>query len=265
MNAPFLIEATERSAPGTLLIDTRKPEAYAKGHLPGAMNFSSYDYFVKSTQPEDLAQFRAQLAALYAALGATRDRPIVVYEDETGMRAARELWILEYLGHPNVRMLHGGFKAWVAAGGTPTTEEPTFIAGRFEAAPVDAIVIGADEVFAKSLSGAITVIDVRDATEFGGKDNTVCCTRCGHIPKAVWLEWTEVLDASTGKFKPVAEIQRLLAARGIDPKATLVPYCHRGARSANTYYALRYAGALSVRNYIGSFHEWSARTDLPIE
>ncbi|MFM9981687.1 MAG: rhodanese-like domain-containing protein, partial [Burkholderiales bacterium] len=46
MNATFLIEATERPAPGTLLIDTRKPEAYAKGHLPGAMNFSSYDYFV---------------------------------------------------------------------------------------------------------------------------------------------------------------------------------------------------------------------------
>ena len=109
--------------------------------------------------------------------------------------------------------------AWVAAGGTPTTEEPTLTPGRFEAAPVDAIVIGADEVFAKSQSGAITVIDVRDATEFGGKDNTVCCTRRGHIPKAVWLEWTELLDAATGKFKPVAEVQRLLAARGIDRSA----------------------------------------------
>jgi thiosulfate/3-mercaptopyruvate sulfurtransferase len=265
MNPTFLIEATERPAPGTLLIDTRKPDAYAKGHLPGAMNFSSYDYFVKSTQPADLAQFRAQLASLYAALGVTRDRPIVVYEDETGMRAARELWILEYLGHPNVRMLHGGLKAWVAAGGKPTTEEPTLIPGRFEASERGAIVIGADEVQAKTMSGAITVIDVRDANEYGGKDNTVCCTRRGHIPKAVWLEWTELLDASTGRFKAVADIQQLLASRGVDPTATLVPYCHRGARSANTYYALRYAGASSVRNYIGSFHEWSARADLPIE
>jgi thiosulfate/3-mercaptopyruvate sulfurtransferase len=264
MNPNFLIEATERPANGTLLIDTRKPDAYAKGHLPGAVNFSSYDYFVKSTQPADLAEFRAQLASLYAALGVTRDRPIVVYEDETGMRAARELWILEYLGHTDVRMLHGGLKAWIAAGGTPTTEVPALVPGRFEATEHEAIVIGADEVYAKALSGAITVIDVRDATEFGGKDNTVCCTRRGHIPKAVWLEWTELLDASTGKFKAAAEIRRLLAARGIDPKATLVPYCHRGARSANTYYALRYAGAAAVRNYIGSFHEWSARADLPI-
>lgn len=265
MNAPFLIEATERPEQGTLLIDTRKPEAYAKGHLPGAVNFSSYDYFVKSTQPGDLAQFRAQLAALYAALGVSRDRPVVVYEDETGMRAARELWILEYLGHADVRMLHGGLKAWGAAGGTLTTDVPSLAPGRFEAASVDAIVIGADEVYEKSKAAQITVIDVRDATEFGGKDNTACCARRGHVPKAVWLEWTDLLDAATGKFKPVAEVQRLLGACGIDPNATLVPYCHRGARSANTYYALRYAGAPSVRNYIGSFHEWSARADLPIE
>ena len=49
---------------------------------------------------------------------------------------------------------------------------------------------GADEVHAKAKFGAITVIDVRDATEFGGQDNTVCCARRGHIPKAVWLEWS---------------------------------------------------------------------------
>ena len=56
----------------------------------------------------------------------------------------------------------------------------------------------------------------------------------------------------------------LLALHGLDPKIDLVPYCHRGARSANTYYALRYAGCPNVRNFIGSWHEWSARDELPI-
>jgi thiosulfate/3-mercaptopyruvate sulfurtransferase len=265
MNAPFLIEAAERPAPGTLIIDTRKPDAYARGHIPGAFNLSTYDCFVKSTQPADLAEFRAQVATLYGAIGATRERSVVVYEDDTGMRAARELWIFEYLGHTNVRMLHGGLKAWVAEGGEVTTEVPTFVRSRFDPDPVEAIVIGADEVHAASASGAITALDVRDANEYAGRDNTVCCARRGHIPKAAWLEWTEFLDAATGKFKSAQAIHTLLAARGIDPRATLVPYCHRGARSANTYYALRYAGIASVRNYIGSFHEWSARADLPIE
>jgi len=265
MTSPFLIEATGRPAPGALLIDTRKPDAYARGHLPGAVNLSTYDSFVKSTRPADLAEFRAQVASLYGAVGATRERPIVVYEDETGMRAARELWILEYLGHTNARMLHGGLKAWVAAGGVVTTEIPAIAPARFEPLPRDAIAIAADAVLAQAASGEITLLDVRDATEFAGRDNTACCARRGHIPRAVWLEWTELLDAATGRFRPPAEIAGLLKARGIAPSATLVPYCHRGARSANTYYALRYAGISTVRNYIGSFHEWSARTDLPVE
>ena len=266
MNPTFLIEAPElQPSSGALVIDTRKPDAYARGHIPGALNLSTYDIFVKSTRPADLAEFRRQIADLYGAIGVSRERPVVVYEDDTGMRAARELWILEYLGHRNACMLHGGLKAWLAAGGEVTAAVPAPAQrARLEVAANDGVVIAADDLLARMLDGSIAVLDVRDVNEFAGKDNTVCCTRRGHIPNAVWLEWTELLDRSTGRFRPAAQILELLQDRGVDPLATLVPYCHRGARSANTYYALRYAGLASVRNYIGSFHEWSARQELPI-
>lgn len=162
-------------------------------------------------------------------------------------------------------MLHGGLKAWEAAGqplsSAPATPQPA----RFAPQPLDAICIPAEEVLMHVMSGNITVLDVRDATEYAGKDETACCARRGHIPRAVWLEWTELLDASSGKFRSPQDILSVLAARGVRPSATLVPYCHRGARSANTYYALRHAGCPSVRNFIGSFHEWSAREEFPIE
>jgi len=70
-----------------------------------------------------------------------------------------------------------------------------------------------------------------------------------------------VLEA--GKIRP--DSGRLLQECGVDPESEIVPYCHRGARSANTYYALKHAGLPRVRNYIGSWHEWSARRELPIE
>jgi len=57
----------------------------------------------------------------------------------------------------------------------------------------------------------------------------------------------------------------LLRESGVDPDSEIVPYCHRGARSANTYYALKHAGLPKVRNYIGSWHEWSSRPELPVE
>ena len=57
----------------------------------------------------------------------------------------------------------------------------------------------------------------------------------------------------------------LLEQHGINPRQEIAVYCHRGARSANTYYALKYAGVPGARNFIGSWHEWSSRADLPIE
>lgn len=267
MISSFLAEAGELlpAAPGTLILDARKAEAYAKGHIPGAVHLATYDIFVPGTRPAELAAFRTELARHFGAAGVHPGRPVVVYEDETGMRAARELWILEYLGHPDARMLHGGLRAWLAAGGTLSTEPATPTAAHFAPGEVTRAVISAEEIHAAA--GKLRLLDVRNATEYAGKDNTACCARRGRLPGAHWLEWTELLDAASGRFKPPAAIRAELERRGLAPAAdeTLVPYCHRGARSANTYYALRHAGYANVRNYIGSFHDWSARAELPLE
>ena len=45
---------------------------------------------------------------LFSLRGVTAERPVVVYEHDSGLRAARVFWLLEYLGHPHVRVLDGG-------------------------------------------------------------------------------------------------------------------------------------------------------------
>ena len=263
----FLVEPETLLATFTglngLIIDARSAEAYAAGHIPGAISVSTYDYFVPNTKPEGMGAFASQAAALYGAAGISLDTPLVVYDDDTGVRVARECWLLEYLGHRNVRLLHGGLNAWRQCGGPTSTQADSSTAQQFAIQDHSAGFVSAEEITAELGRPKRVVIDVRDEIEHDGLDHTACCERRGHVPGAVWIHWSEFLEQ--GRFKSGEAIRALLQSRGIRADDELVPYCHRGARSANAYWALRLAGYAQVRNYIGSWHEWSARSELPLE
>lgn len=265
--ASFLIEPAElereMALGDVLVVDTSKRPEYDRRHIPGAVHLSTYSNFVPDTTAPGMSAFAADMASRHGAVGASRGRPVVVYENDTGMRATRALWILEYLGHRNARLLHGGLDAWVGAGGPVTAHAPGIQRAEFVPEVASGVLMSADEINDRIGARDLTVLDVRDADEYAGRDQTPCCARRGHVPGAVWIAWTEFLQ--DGRFKSPEEIRKLLASRGVTEGSELTPYCHRGARSANAYYALRHAGIERVRNFIGSWHEWSARTHLPVE
>ncbi len=255
-----LLEEARRG--GLVIVDTRRPADYAKGHIPGAINFSTYDIFALDTRREGLAKFAQEMAVRYADAGASAHQAVVLYEEETGMRAARDAWILQYIGHTRVSMLHGGLAAWRAAGCELSARAAGEWTVGLRVRQRPELAAGFDEI-AGRLGSDLTLLDVRDADEHAGRDKTACCKRRGHIPGSVWIEWTRFLER--GRFKSPEAIRGRLRESGVDPDSEIVPYCHRGARSANTYFALKHAGLPRVRNYIGSWHEWSARSELPIE
>lgn len=262
----FLIEPSEIEkalASGALLIDARKPGEFKSGHIPGAMPLSTYEILVERSTLDGMRAFAQTVADRFSSIGARLDRPVVVYDETTGMRAARELWLLELIGHRRARMLHGGLAQWKAEG-NPVLSDTELTTVRQSKIPVSistGINIPIDELARRSNSPSLSIIDVRDDLEWAGKDDTPCCKRRGHIPNAVHIEWTNFL--ANGRYKSPGEIMDVLMANKVTPHGELVVYCHRGARSANTYYALKYAGLTGGRNFIGSWHEWSARADLP--
>lgn len=246
-----------------VIVDTRKPADYAAGHIPGAINFSTYDIFALDTRADGLAAFAQDISTRYAQAGVSSQRPVILYEQDTGMRAARDAWILQYLGHQRVGMLHGGIASWRKAGCELSAEATDDWTVALRVRPQPGMVAGYDEIAEHLGRDGFTLLDVRDADEHAGRDRTPCCARRGAIPGAVWIEWTQFLQ--DGRFKAPDAIRGLLRECGVDAESEIVTYCHRGARSANTYYALKHAGLPRVRNYIGSWHEWSARRELPIE
>lgn len=269
----YLIDAhelRERTGAATLL-DLRPAEDFSVGHIEGSRHLDIYGVSLNDSSEAPLNAFLAIFRTLFGARGVTQDRPVVVYDHETGERAARAAWLLAVLGHPDVRILDGGTHAWTAAGNrlvrlsaAPPPVDPA------KAAPTPAPYGGTlrRELLATrfDVHDAIddetsVIVDVRRESEYRGAEKRA--RRAGTIPGAVHIFWRDHLD-DTGAFRPAHEIRDLYVSKGVTPDRAIIPVCQGGYRSANTFIALKSLGYPRVRNYVASWGEWGNRDDSRI-
>ena len=258
-----------------VLIDTRDPATYAAGHLPGAVNIHDIFTYLATSTPEGVAAMRNKFAAIFGDAGLSGKETAIVYEQSmnTGFgQSCRGYVLLKYLGYPKVRILHGGYAGWTAAG-MPTTTD--IAAPRPASFPIDpgaaGILVDLQSMKAAVADPNIVKLDTRDVDEWiadssspYGKD---FCPRKGRIPGAVWIEWYRMMKPTPAgpMFKSRDEILAECASVGITPQTPVVLYCFKGARASNTFLALKNAGVKDVRMYFGSWNEWSRDPSLPID
>lgn len=258
-------ELAERLARGGVrLLDTRPASQFAGGHLPGAFHLDPFGISLIDSRTEPLRAFEWIMQHLLELRGVTRDEPVVVYEENSGMRAARLVWLLALFGHPDARVLDGGIARWRAerrAIVRDAVREP-------EAASVLVIDRHAEhlatvaDVLAAVGKRDTVIVDARSRAEYTGE--LVRASRGGAVPGAVHLEYTANLTAD-GRYRTPNELRTMYEAVGATPDRGVITYCQGGYRAAQSWIALRLAGYPRARSYVGSWNEWGNRADLPIE
>jgi len=245
-----------------VLIDLRRPDLFANGHIPGAAHLDLYGISLIDTDPAPLRAFMWIIEHLLGTRGVSLDRPVIVYDEATGDRVSRAFWFLEYFGHQDVRVLDGGFAAWVRGGFEVSTHADTPVDTAWAGERHPDLVATRHDVLERIDSRDAVIVDARSTEEYCG--TMVRAKRGGAIPHAIHIEWTRHLDAN-GELKPGAELRTLYESAGVTPDREVVSYCQGGYRAAHTYLALRLLGYPRLRNYVGSWREWGNRTDTPIE
>lgn len=245
-----------------LVLDLRPPEAYTAGHVPGALHLDLWGVSLIDTDPAPLSAFMWMIEHVLAVHGVRSETPVVVYDEQSGIRAARAFWFLEYFGHPAVRVLDGGFGAWTRAGLPVSCEAAPPPQSEWTGARRADTIATWREVKGAVDTRAAVILDTRSDEEYCG--TVARARRAGAIPGARHVEWTRNL-APDGTFKPAGELRAMYEAAGVTPDREVIAYCQGGYRAAHAYLALRLLGYPRVRSYVGSWKEWGDREDLPIE
>jgi thiosulfate/3-mercaptopyruvate sulfurtransferase len=273
MNHPLLIdtETLEQNLgrEGLVIIDVRGKAAYEYGgHVPGAVHatwheFSDPNAAAKGLLDPDVRRLERRIRAL----GVSNDSDIVIYSNpfDNWGDEGRMFWLLEYLGLSDLRILDGGWVKWVAEKRRYEHGVNLLKPGTFNASPRQDRIALKDELkrLVKRPHPETMIVDARSVEEFVGKE-MAGIPRPGHIPSAVNIPWNGFLN-SDATLKDMEVIGATLDERGLHPSHEVVCYCTGGVRSAWVYFVLKVMGYTKVKNYPGSWWEWSRDFAAPAE
>lgn len=237
---------------------------YQAGHIPGAV-FFDIEALSDHTSPLPHMMPRAEaFAVAMRELGVSSDKHLVVYDEGNLFSAPRAWWMLRTFGVEKVSIVAGGLEGWRRDGLPLEQGLPELPEGDFDGRVDPLAIKRLTDVLLVSHEGSAQIVDARPAGRFNGQvAEPRPGLRSGHIPGALNVPWTELVI--NGELKTTDELNEIFARQGVDFERPIIASCGSGVTAAVVVLALTTLGVNGVSLYDGSWCEWGARTDLPIE
>lgn len=255
-------------------IDTRDPLFFSSGHIEGAVNIEDFFTYLAIKDNGGMEKLAEHFSALLSKNGISRDDHLVIYEetiDQGFGQSCRGYFILKFLGHEKVSVMHGGLINWNTKDLPLTKEVKKREECEYKAELNFEDVVGAQDVLIALSVDEIVVLDCRDTDEWRGVSSSPYgvnyAPRMGRLSPVKYINWLDFVDSSVTPhlFKSIDQIKEICARIGILQETPIYVYCFKGARASLVYVALKMAGFKTVKVYFESWNDWSRDPQLPID
>jgi thiosulfate/3-mercaptopyruvate sulfurtransferase len=268
--------------------DGTSREIYQHGHLPGAIHLDWYHdlSWTDARGVRNLLLPPEPFAEVMEAVGIGDQTRVIAYAETDHSGAARLWWALRFYGHNQVAVLNGGWTRWLAEGRSVSSEVPHLSPARFTSRPFPHWLATASEIgqALHETDSLVRFVDTRPLEQYNGQaiwtpdgslflppgqhwmvlpDQRVM--RGGHIPGAVHLSASRLLNPADWTYLPPESIRSLAGGAGLEPGQRVITYCGAGISASLGLFALHLAGYRNVALYDASWEEWGTDPTFPVE